>query len=147
MVKYFTNFQENIVGNIIGGLTSSIVAIAYGLTFSNLIFSGQMKPWSGYGLAATFLAMAIGSGVMALRSSIPFVIAGLDGATAAVTASLVASLIEKLNEIGDPDDLLAPVMIIIVLSTFLTGLVLGSWAYCRQQMLFASFHSLSLAVF
>ena len=124
MKNIFPQSRQNLVGDIIGGLTSSVVAIAYGLTFSNLIFSGQMKPWSGYGLAATFLAMAIGSGVMALRSSIPFVIAGLDGATAAVTASLVSALIVKLNDIGDPDDLLAPVMIVVALSTGLTGLIL-----------------------
>jgi len=120
----FSQLRQNLVGDIIGGLTSGVVAIAYGLTFSNLIFSGQMKPWSGYGLAATFLAMAIGSSVMALRSSIPFVIAGLDGATAAVTASLVSALVVKLNDIGTPDDLLAPVMIVITLSTGLTGLIL-----------------------
>ncbi|MFM8859094.1 MAG: SulP family inorganic anion transporter, partial [Methylocystis sp.] len=124
MNNIYSQLRQNLVGDIIGGLTSGVVAIAYGLTFSNLIFSGQMKPWSGYGLAATFLAMAIGSGVMALRSSIPFVIAGLDGATAAVTASLVSALIVKLNDIGDPDDLLAPVMIVIALSTGLTGLIL-----------------------
>jgi sulfate permease, SulP family len=122
--KLFSKIKKTFLGDMIGGLTSSVVAIAYGLTFSNLIFSEQMKPWSGYGLAATFLAMAIASGVMALRSSIPFVIAGLDGATAAVTASLVSALIMKLNDMGNPDDLLAPVMIVIALSTGLTGLVL-----------------------
>ena len=99
MENLFSKIKKTFLGDMIGGLTSSVVAIAYGLTFSNLIFSGQMKPWSGYGLAATFLAMAIASGVMALRSSIPFVIAGLDGATAAVTASLVSALIMKLNDI------------------------------------------------
>ena len=111
--------------DVIGGLTSSLIAVAYGLTFTNLIFSGHAKPWIGYGLESTFITMAILAGVMALRSSLPFVIAGPDGATSAVTAVLVAAFLARLDEIGEPDDLLAPVMILLALSTALTGLV--SW--------------------
>ena len=49
------------------------------------------------------------------RSSLPFAIAGPDGSTAAVTATLVAALIERLIAEGAPDDLLAPVMIVLAL--------------------------------
>lgn len=120
-------------GDLIGGLSCSIVGIAYGLTFANLIFSGPLKPWSGYGLSATFITMAICAAVMAARSSLPFVIAGPDGATAAITAGLVSALIQEFDEIGAPDDLLAPTMIIIALSTALTGLVLWAIAVLRAS--------------
>jgi SulP family sulfate permease len=113
-------------GDLVGGLSSSVVGVAYGLTFANLIFSGPLKPWSGYGLAATFITMTICAAFMAMRSSLPFVIAGPDGATAAITASLVSALLATLDEIGPPDDLLAPTMILIALSTAMTGIIL--WA-------------------
>lgn len=118
-----TAFRPNL-GDIVGGLVSSVIAIAYGLTFADLIFSGPLKPWGGYGLAATFVTMAVIASVMAARSTIPFVIAGPDGATAAVTATLVASLVTKLYDIGPPDDIFAPVMILIALTTVTTGVFL-----------------------
>lgn len=116
-------FNNNISGEIIGGLTSCLVAIAYGITFSSLIFSGHLRPWIGYGVESTFITMAVISAVMAARSSIPFVIAGPDGATSAVTATLLAAFLTKLDEVGEPDDLLAPTMILLALSTALTGVI------------------------
>jgi len=111
-------------GDLLGGVSSSIVAIAYGLSFASLIFTPPLLPWLANGIAATFLAMAIGAAIMATRSSLPFVVAGPDGATSAVTATLVAALIERLNEVGAPDDLLAPIMIVIALGTAFTGIIL-----------------------
>ena len=57
------------------------------------------------------------------RSSLPFAIAGPDGATVAVTATLVVALLGRLSAEGAPDDLLAPVMIVMGLSAALTGLL------------------------
>ncbi len=48
---------------------------------------------------------------------------GPDGSTAAVTATLVAALIEQLIAEGAPDDLLAPIMIVVALVTALTGIL------------------------
>ena len=38
-------------------------------------------PWIAYGIAATFLTTAISAAFVAARSSLPFAIAGPDGAT------------------------------------------------------------------
>jgi SulP family sulfate permease len=123
--------QATARGDLVGGLCSAVVGIAYGLTFANLIFSGALKPWNDYGLAATFITMSVCAIAMSGRSSLPFVIAGPDGATAAITASLVSALIAELDRIGQPDDLLAPTMILIAFSTGITGLVLFGIATFR----------------
>jgi SulP family sulfate permease len=73
----------------------------------------------------------ISAAIVAVRSSLPFAIAGPDGATAAVTASLVAALIERLMSEGAPDDLLAPVMIVLAVVTALTGLLLCGLGLAR----------------
>jgi len=63
------------------------MSVAYGLSFAALIFAGVLHTWLGYGLAATFIASAIGAAFVALRSSLPFAIAAPDGATSAVTSN------------------------------------------------------------
>ncbi len=110
--------------DIFAGLVTSIMSVAYGLSFAALIFAPPLTPWIAYGIAATFLTTAISAAIVAARSSLPFAIAGPDGATAAVTASLVAALIERLINEGAPDDLLAPVMIVLAIVTALTGILL-----------------------
>jgi sulfate permease, SulP family len=115
---------SDLAGDLFGGLCSSVLAVAYGLSFASLIFAPPLTPWLSSGVTATFITMAVSAAVMAWRSSLPFVVAGPDGATAAVTATLVAALLAKLQDAGAPDDLLAPVMIVMALGTGLTGLLL-----------------------
>jgi len=68
---------------------------------------------------------------VAARSSLAFAIAAPDGATAAVTATLAATVAERLIAEGPPDDLLAPVMIVVALATALTGLLLWGLGLTR----------------
>jgi SulP family sulfate permease len=117
--------------DIFAGLVSSIVCVAYGLSFAALIFAPPLTPWIAYGIAATFLTLAISSAIVALRSSLPFAIAGPDPTTVAVTAALVAALMTRFSTLGAPDDLLAPVMIVMGLAAALTGLLLCGLGLAR----------------
>jgi SulP family sulfate permease len=110
--------------DIFAGLITSVVAVAYGLSFAALIFAAPLTPFIAYGMAATFLTFAVSTTIIAARGSIPFAIAGPDATTVAVTATLVAALLGRLNAEGAPDDLLAPVMIVMGLAAALTGLLL-----------------------
>jgi SulP family sulfate permease len=100
------------------------MSVAYGLSFAALIFSASLHTWLAYGIAATFITTAISASFVAARSSLPFAIAAPDGATAAVTATLAATVAQRLNDMGPPDDLLAPVMVVVALATLLTGILL-----------------------
>ena len=117
--------------DIFAGLATSIMSVAYGLSFAALIFAPPLTPWLAYGIAATFITSAISAAIVAVRSSLPFAIAGPDGSTAAVTATLVAALIEQLIAEGAPDDLLAPTMIVVALVTALTGILLFGLGLAR----------------
>lgn len=126
-----TGFFAMASQDVFAGLVTSIMSIAYGLSFAALIFAPPLTPWIAYGIAATFLTSAVSAAIVAARSSLPFAIAGPDGATAAVTASLVAALIERLIAEGAPDDLLAPVMIVLALTAALTGILLCGLGLAR----------------
>jgi len=41
------------------------MSVAYGLSFAALIFAGVLHTWLAYGLAATFIASAIGAAFVA----------------------------------------------------------------------------------
>jgi SulP family sulfate permease len=129
--RWLETQRATAVGDLTGGLCSCVVGIAYGLTFAHLIFASPLTPWVSYGLAATFITMAVGAFVMSLNSRFPFIIAGPDGATAAVTAAMVTALLNKLAQIGEPDDLLAPVMALLAMTTLATGIVLWLIGYLR----------------
>jgi len=109
---------------VFSGLIASVLAIAYGLSFAALIFAPPLSTWIAYGLAATFITTAVGGSIVAARSSIPFAIAGPDPTTVAVTATLVTALLARFAKEGAPDDLLAPVVIIMALSAALSGILL-----------------------
>jgi SulP family sulfate permease len=109
--------------DLLAGAICSILSVAYCLSYAALIFSGPLKPWLSYGISATFLSAAIAAAVIALRSSLPFAIAGPDTSTSAVTATLAAAMAAQLVAEGNTN-LLPPVLIVIALVTAATGIVL-----------------------
>jgi sulfate permease, SulP family len=109
--------------DLLAGTICSILSVAYCLSYAALIFSGPLKPWLSYGISATFLSAAIAAAVIALRSSLPFAIAGPDTSTSAVTATLAAAMTAQLVAEGNTN-LLPPVLIVIALVTAATGIVL-----------------------
>jgi len=78
----------------------------------------------GYGIAATFISTAIGASVVALRSSLPFTIAGPDSSTSVVTATLVAAFVAWLVANGAADHVLGPTLFLLALSSALVGILL-----------------------
>jgi SulP family sulfate permease len=110
--------------DLFAGLIASVITVAYGLSFAALIFAPPLNSWLAYGIAATFITSAVTAAIVAWRSSLPFAVAGPDPTTVAVTATLVSALIARLADQGLPDDLLAPVAIIMGLSAILAGILL-----------------------
>jgi hypothetical protein len=119
------------VNDIFAELVASVITIAYGLSFAALIFAPPLNTWLAYGIAATFITSAVTAAIVAARSSLPFAIAGPDPTTVAVTATLVSALVARLTAQGLPDDLLAPVAIIMALSAALTGILLFALGLAR----------------
>ena len=106
------------------GSICGMLSILFGVSYAALIFAGPLTPWLSYGIAATFLTTVVGATVVALRSSVPFTIAGPDSSTSAVTAALSAALVHKLVSEGAGAELLAPALIIIAGGSALAGLFL-----------------------
>ena len=115
----------HVVGrDLLAGLVCGVLSLAFGLSFAALIFSGPLAPWLAYGIAASFIASSVAALVVALGSTLPFSIAGPDSSTSAVTAALVASVTQHLAAAGASDRLLVAALIVMPMSSALTGLLL-----------------------
>ena len=109
--------------DVFAGAICSVLTIAYSLSYAALIFTGPLEHSLSYGIAITFMSAAVGGAVVALRSSLPFAIAGPDSSISVVIAALVATVIQRLIINGNTE-FLAPAIIAMALTTALTGLLL-----------------------
>jgi SulP family sulfate permease len=114
--------------DVFAGTVCSFLSIAYCLSYAALIFTGPLQHLLSYGVAITFLSAAIGGSIVALRSSLPFAVAGPDSSTSVVIAALVATVVQRLVATGSTD-LLEPTLIVMSLATALTGLLLCVLGY------------------
>jgi SulP family sulfate permease len=116
--------------DVLGGGAASVLTITFGLSYSLLIFSGPLAPYLSYGVAVTFISSAVLAIVLALGSSIPFAIGGPESSTAAMTAILASSLVERMAIISTAPPL-APVLITLGLASIATGIVLCCFGVTR----------------
>jgi SulP family sulfate permease len=116
--------------DVFAGAICSILTIAYSLSYAALIFTGPLDQLLSYGVAVTFLSAAVGGAVVALRSSLPFAVAGPDSGISVVLAALVATVARHQVAAGNAD-LLGPVLIAMSLTTALTGLLLCVLGFTR----------------
>jgi SulP family sulfate permease len=116
--------------DVFAGAICSILSIAYCLSYAALIFTGPLEHVLSYGVAVTFLSAAIGGSIVALRSSLPFAIAGPDSSVSVVMAAMVATLVHRLATHGGTE-FLVPTLVAMSLTTALTGLLLCTLGLAR----------------
>src|SRR6516165_6678334 len=78
--------------DVFAGAICSSLSIAYSLSYAALIFSGPLEHQLSYGVAVTFLSAAVGGAIVALRSSLPFAVAGPDSSAVVIFAALATAL-------------------------------------------------------
>ncbi len=109
--------------SVFAGAICSVLSIAYCLSYAALIFTGPISHLLAYGVAATFLSAAVGGAIVAWRSSLPFAVAGPDSSISVVIAAMVATVVHRVVAQGGTG-LLEPTLIVMSLSTALTGVLL-----------------------
>jgi SulP family sulfate permease len=120
------------INDVLGGSAASVLTVTFGLSYALLIFSGPLAPYLSFGVAATFISSAVLATVIALGSSLPFAIGGPEGSTAAMTAILASSLVERMAGADTTAPPLAPVLITLGLASIATGIVLCGFGMTRM---------------
>jgi sulfate permease, SulP family len=126
-----TRRVDAVARDLFAGAVCSVLSLAFGLSFAALIFSGPLTPWLAYGIAASFIASSVAGLVVALGSSLPFSIAGPDSSTSAVTAALIGSVAQHLAAAGANELLLVAALILMPMSSAVTGLLLCGLGVAR----------------
>ena len=109
--------------DVFAGTICSVLSIAYCLSYAALIFTGPLEHVLSYGVAVTFLSAAVGGSIVALRSSLPFAVAGPDGNISVVLAALVATVVHRVAADGGTDFLVSA-LVALCSATAITGLLL-----------------------
>src|ERR1700687_6225051 len=109
--------------DVFAGTICGVLTITYSLAYAALIFSGPLAHFLSYGIAVAFLSAAVGGAYVALRSSLPFAVAGPDSSISVVIFALVGAVLRRAAAGGDTD-LLAAALIAMALATALTGLLM-----------------------
>jgi sulfate permease, SulP family len=118
------------LADVFAGAICSTLSIAYSLSYAALIFTGPLEHQLSYGVAMTFLSAAVGGAIVALRSSLPFAVAGPDSSAVVIVAAMATTLVGRLIAQGSRE-LLGPVIIAMCLATALTGLLLCVLGFTR----------------
>src|SRR5258706_10829480 len=116
------------LNDLVGGGAASVLTVTFGLSYSLLILAGPLAPYLSYGVAVTFISSAVLATVIALGSSLPFAVAGPESSTAAVTAILASSLVDRMALAGTPVPGVSPGLITLRLSTIITRR--GLFGFC-----------------
>jgi SulP family sulfate permease len=120
------------VNDVIGGSVASVLTVAYGLSYALVIFGGPLSPYLSYGVAATFISSAILAVVIALGSSFPFAVGGVESSTAAMTGILASSLIERMAATDPSAGQIGPVIVTLASTTIVTGIVHCGFGMARM---------------
>jgi sulfate permease, SulP family len=120
------------LNDVLGGSAASVLTVTFGLSYALLIFAGPLAPYLSYGVATTFISSAVLAAVLALGSSLPFAIGGPESSTAAMTAILASSLVERMSVADTTAPPLAPVLITLGLASIATGVVLCGFGMTRM---------------
>jgi SulP family sulfate permease len=120
------------LNDVLGGGAASVLTVTFGLSYSLLIFAGPLAPYLSYGVGITFISSAVLATVIALGSSLPFAVAGPESSTAAMTAILASSLVERMAVADTTAPPIAPVLITFGLASIATGIVLCGFGVTRM---------------
>jgi len=138
MTSTKVNFYQHsdITSNILAGLTSGIVTLVYSISFAALIFSGSLSQFFPQGAGIALIGATITAIIVALRSSLPFTLAGPEGNSAIILALMAGTIASSLNTPETESYLYPTVWAAIILSSLITGVSLyilgkfhlGQWA-------------------
>lgn len=110
--------------DVFGGALASILTIAFGLSYSVLIFSGPLAHSLNYGIATTFLTTAVLATIITCGSSFSFAVGAPESSTAAVAAILSTAVSSQIVANDPGVDPLGTVVMTLAGAAILTGVVL-----------------------
>lgn len=112
------------LANVSAGLVAGVVTLTYSISYAALIFAGDLAAYLPLGVSITLMSTIMLGASIACMSSLPFVIAGPDGNSAALLAVMAATIAKELRTQGRDVQIPVTVVCAIALSTIFIGILL-----------------------
>jgi SulP family sulfate permease len=127
-----TSEQLSALGvDTLAGSLVAVLTLCYAVGYGAMIFSGGLAPWVQTGLPTALISCVVVSLVIALTTSVPFMIGGPDSNAAALLAGLASGVAIDVRAGGGSDRAaLASVLVTLAVASVGTGVVLyalGRW--------------------
>jgi len=120
---------RNMMPDFFAGFISLLMTVIASLSYSTLIFSGDLSSHLGLGIYSALISAAVIGIVMAFLSSSRFTIAGPDANISALIALIAVSVAPQLD--SKPESLFSTIWVILALSSLLTGVFLYTAGHFR----------------
>lgn len=124
-VEWLHQKGPSLAANALSGLVASLLTIAYCLSFSALLFQGDLKAGLATGLWGLLVGSAVAGLYISLTTSLPPVEAGPDNPAVAVLSVLAGQVSTQVMSAGGSAALaIDHVLLSFTLATLVTGIVL-----------------------
>ncbi|UCH25390.1 MAG: SLC26A/SulP transporter family protein [Trueperaceae bacterium] len=108
---------------LVGGLVAGFYVALFMFSYAAVIFTEDLAPFLPSGVGAMLVGSVVISIVMALRSSLPGVIAVPQDNPTAISAVLALAIMQRMPDTASPADAFTTLLVGIGLTTLLTGVV------------------------
>ncbi|MGF1460296.1 MAG: SLC26A/SulP transporter family protein [Leptolyngbyaceae cyanobacterium] len=121
-----------LIPNVTAGLIAGLLTLTYSVSYAALIFSGDLAPYLSIGISSALIGTVVLGLIVALGSSLPFIIAGPDGNAAAILALMASAVSAQLTATASGSETAVTIWFTILGSTLLTGVLL--WLLGRLRL-------------
>jgi SulP family sulfate permease len=113
------------------GLFTGFIAVILSISYASLIFSGELSPYLGHGIALAITSIVIVGLIHTFCSGSAYLVVQVDDDTAPVMVLFVGFLLASLPVGLSAEQTLTNVLFAIVISTFIAGLMLFVFGYFK----------------
>jgi SulP family sulfate permease len=113
------------------GLFTGFIAVILSISYASLIFSGELSPYLGHGIALAITSIVIVGLVHTLLSGSAYFVVQVDDDTTPVMVLFVGFLLASLPAGLSAEQILTNVLFAIVISTFIAGFILFVFGYFK----------------
>jgi sulfate permease, SulP family len=117
----------------VAGTLGAVLALSYAIGYGAMIFSAGLSPWLTTGMPTALVSCVVVALMVALTSSVPFMIGGPDSNAAALLAGVASGVAMDVKSGGGSSvAALATVLILLAVASLTTGAVLIALAHWRR---------------
>jgi SulP family sulfate permease len=120
---------SGLVIGLLAGLVIGLLEVIVAISFSALIYSGDISSFIGIGIGFALIGAIITGVVVTLVSSLPGTISGIQDAPAAILALMAAAIIASMPRDATSLDTFITVAVAIAVTTFICGIFLLGLGY------------------